>query len=175
MGYLIGAVVGGLLGYGFYRLVGCRTGGCPLTSKPWTSILYGVLVGLFLVYSSLSGTGCSKNSDEAGSPYVGKFTSDNWEKNVLKSEKPVLVDFWAPWCGPCRFQGPIVDKLAEEKKDSIVVGKLNVDDNQKISGQYGIRSIPTLIVFKNGEVLAKFVGVTGEEALRAALEKAISK
>jgi thioredoxin 1 len=120
----------------------------------------------------VSGTACSRGTGEETNPYVKKFTMDNWEKEAMKSEKPVLVDFWAPWCGPCRFQGPIVDQVAEEFKDSAVVGKLNVDEHGKIAGQYGIRSIPTLIVFKNGVVQAQFTGVTNAETLKAALKKA---
>lgn len=171
MKFLIASLIGGLLGYGYHRLVGSNAGDCTLTPKPRTGILFGFLAGLIFAYSSVCGIGCSKNSDEAASPYVGKFTTANWEKEVLGSKKPVLVDFWAPWCGPCRFQGPIVDQVAEEYKDSVVVGKLNVDDNGKIAGQYGIRSIPTLIVFKNGEIISQFIGVTDADTLKAALDK----
>jgi thioredoxin 1 len=175
MGWMIGAVVGGLLGYGFYRLVGCKTGACPLTAKPWVSVLYGIFVGLFLVSSSLNGAACSKKTVEARNPNVKEFTADNWTKEVLESKKTVLVDFWAPWCYPCRIQGPIVDKVADETKGSAVVGKLNVDENGKIAGLYGIRSIPTLIVFKNGKAQARMSGVTDGEVLKLALKVEGSK
>jgi thioredoxin 1 len=167
----LGALIGGLLGYGFYRLAGCKDGACPLTSSPRISVFYGVLAGVFFVYSSVNAVGCSRKTEEAANPYVKTFTTDDWEKEVLKSEKPVLVDFWAPWCGPCRIQGPIVDKLAEEMKDSALVGKLNVDIHGKIAGQYGIRSIPTLLVIRGGKVQNQFTGVTGEDTLRTALKK----
>ena len=87
-----------------------------------------------------------------------KFTTDNFEKEVLKSDKPVLVDFWATWCAPCRMQGPIVEELADERSD-IKVGKLDVDENPEIAEKYGVMSIPTLLVIENGEVVHQMVGV----------------
>jgi thioredoxin 1 len=101
-----------------------------------------------------------------------EFTVQNWEKEVLKSDKPVLVDFWAPWCGPCRMQGPLVEKLAEEVGDSAVVGKLNSDEQAEVAAQYGIRSIPTLLVFKDGKPKKSFVGVTSVPNMKAALQEA---
>ncbi len=100
---------------------------------------------------------------------VKEFTVENWEKEVLKSSKPVLVDFWAPWCGPCRMQGPIVERLAEEVGEKAVVGKLNSDDHPEIAAKYGIRGIPTLMVFQKGEPKNTFIGVTNAPALEAAL------
>ena len=101
-----------------------------------------------------------------------EFTVDNWEREVLKADKPVLVDFWAPWCGPCRTQGPLVEKVAEEVGDAAVVGKLNSDDHPEIAAQYGIRGIPTLMVFQKGRPKKTFVGVTAPEALKEALREA---
>jgi thioredoxin 1 len=98
-----------------------------------------------------------------------EFTTQSWEKDVLTSDKPVLVDFWAPWCGPCRMQGPIVDTLSSEVGDTAVVGKLNVDENPEVAGQYGVQSIPTIAIFKSGKLVQQFVGVTRAEKLKEAL------
>jgi len=98
------------------------------------------------------------------------FTDQNFESEVEKSDIPVLVDFWAPWCGPCRIQGPIVEELAREMAGSQVkIGKLNVDENQNVAQKYGIMSIPTLMVFKGGKVAQQMVGVQQKETLKKAL------
>ena len=91
-------------------------------------------------------------------------TSENFESEVLNSEKPVLVDFWASWCGPCRMLSPIVDEIAEEVQ-TIKIGKVNVDEQQDLAGQFGVMSIPTLILFKNGQPVNKSVGAKSKAAL----------
>ncbi len=99
------------------------------------------------------------------------FTDANFNTEVIASGVPVLVDFWAPWCGPCRIQGPIVEALAEEYAGKPVkIGKLNVDDNQETAQKYGVMSIPTLMLFKKGEVAKQLVGVQQKDKLVAALE-----
>lgn len=98
------------------------------------------------------------------------FTAENWEKDVLGSEKPVLVDFWAAWCGPCRMVAPIVEELAEEYAGKITIGKLNVDEQGPIAGKYGIMSIPTLGIFKGGQMVDKIVGFRGKADLVKMLE-----
>ncbi|HBD95256.1 MAG TPA: thioredoxin [Spirochaetia bacterium] len=100
------------------------------------------------------------------------LTDDNFDNEVLTSELPVLVDFWAPWCGPCRIQGPIIEDLASEIDASKAkVGKLNVDEASSVASHYGILSIPTLAIFKAGQVVEHFVGVQAKETLKSALEK----
>jgi thioredoxin 1 len=108
-----------------------------------------------------------------GNEYLGIATDDNFEGEVLKSDKPVLVDFWAPWCGPCKAIGPIVEELAGQLKDSIKVMKLNVDDNQKTAVKYGVRSIPTVILFKDGKVLDTLIGLAPKEKLESFAKKGL--
>ncbi|MBI2618820.1 MAG: thioredoxin [Ignavibacteriales bacterium] len=99
------------------------------------------------------------------------LTDDNFQTEVIKSEKPVLVDFWAEWCGPCRMVAPIVEELAKEYQDTLKVGKVDVDSNQKVSEEFGIRSIPTLLIFKNGKVVDQVIGAVPKRALTDKLSK----
>ena len=94
----------------------------------------------------------------------------NFDEIVLKSEKPVMVDFWAEWCGPCRMVSPIVSEIANEYKEKAVIGKLDVDSNPGVSAKYGIRSIPTILFFKNGELANKQVGAVPKSNLVSKLE-----
>jgi thioredoxin 1 len=98
-----------------------------------------------------------------------EFNDDNFQQEVLDSGQPVLVDFWAPWCGPCRQIAPLIDQLADDHSGRVKVGKLNIDDNPSVTGQYGIQSIPTLLLFKNGDVAERFVGMPPKAKLEDAL------
>lgn len=104
-------------------------------------------------------------------PNVHQFTSQNWDSEVLRSEAPVLVDFWAEWCAPCRMIAPFVDAVATEFAGRVRVGKLNVDEDGELAARYGIRSIPTLLVFKNGQVAEQRVGALSKTDLANLLNK----
>jgi len=103
---------------------------------------------------------------------VKEFTDANFEAEVLKSDKPVLVDFWAEWCAPCRMLAPTIDQVAGEFDGKAVVGKLDTDANRNVPVKYGISAIPTVILFKNGEVVKKFIGLTSKDDLASALSEA---
>ena len=102
-----------------------------------------------------------------------KFTSENFEAEVLKSEKPVLVDFYADWCGPCKAMAPVVEELAEEYAGKVKVGKINVDNAMDIATKYRIMSIPTFMVFKGSEAVAKMIGMQDKRVLKEAMDKAL--
>ena len=106
-----------------------------------------------------------------GSNSTVELTDQNFDQEVLKSDKPVLVDFWAVWCAPCRMVAPTVEAIAEEYVGRAKVGKLNVDDNLTITTRYNIRGIPTLILFKDGQVQEQWVGATSRDAIVKLLEK----
>src|SRR6056297_3571303 len=100
-----------------------------------------------------------------------KLNSQNFKEEVLENDKPVFVDFWAPWCGPCKMIAPIVDKLEENYGDQMKFAKLNVQDNQETAGEYGVRGIPTLAIFKDGEIVKKFVGLKPYELFEEEIKK----
>jgi thioredoxin 1 len=97
----------------------------------------------------------------------------DFDDQILKSETPALVDFWAAWCGPCRTVGPVVEELAEEYKGKVKVAKLNVDDNKQTPTKYGVRGIPTLMLFKNGEMIDHIVGAVPKARIKELLDKAL--
>ncbi len=99
-----------------------------------------------------------------------EFTDQNFDQEVLKSEKAVLVDFWAPWCGPCQMMGPIIEELAKEIGEKEKVGKLNVEENPVMSEKYSVMSIPALKIFKGGKIVKEFTGVQSKEVLKKELE-----
>jgi thioredoxin 1 len=102
------------------------------------------------------------------------LTDSNFDAEVIKSTQPVLVDFWAEWCGPCKMLGPTIDAIAKEYAGKVKVGKLNVDDNPGVSSRFGIRSIPTLIIFKNGNIIEQVIGLQSKESIKSKLDLAIA-
>lgn len=100
-----------------------------------------------------------------------EFTDQNFEQEVLKSDQPVVVDFWAAWCAPCRMMAPAVEAIAEQYANRVKVGKLNVDENMSVAGRYNIRGIPTILLFKNGQIQEQVVGATSKDALTKIIDK----
>ena len=101
---------------------------------------------------------------------VAEFTDNNFDAEVLRSDQPVLVDFWAPWCGPCRKIAPMIDELASENVGAAKIGKVNIDDNQQSAFKYGIEAIPTLLIFKGGQPVQRFQGIPAKAKVQEALD-----
>jgi thioredoxin 1 len=108
------------------------------------------------------------------SSLILNLTQDNFAKEVLQSSSPVLVDFWAEWCGPCKMIGPVLDELAGEYDGKVKIGKVDVDSQQSLAAQYSIRSIPTLLVFKNGQIVDQKVGAKSKRDLKESLDRVMA-
>jgi len=109
------------------------------------------------------------------SQHVLQFTDENFEQEVLQSDKPVLVDFWAEWCAPCRMLAPTIEELAEEYAGKVKVGKVDTDTNARTPAQFGISAIPTVMLFKDGQVVKKFVGLQTKRELKAAIDEVLGQ
>jgi len=180
---VLGLVIGGAIGFVYQKLVGCRTGVCPLTATPLRGITYGAVMGLLF---ALLGYSRSEHSQTSNTPSstpptqeptmssvsnVIHLTSGAFEK-VKNQDKVVLIDFWAPWCGPCRIQGPILDLVSSRIGDKAIVAKVNVDEDPNLATPFGIQAIPTLIIMKGGKIVQRFTGVQQADVLVKALESA---
>ena len=132
------------------------------------TLFFAVLIGYGLWMGAVDAIGSSATTEKEATMEI-TLTKTNFEAEVLKSDKPVLVDFWAPWCGPCRMLAPILAEIAEEKGDAIKVGKVNVDDEPELAAQYGITGIPAILLFKDGKVAATSVGFRPKSELEAFL------
>lgn len=102
------------------------------------------------------------------------FTDSNFKDQVLQSKQPVVVDFWAPWCGPCKMVSPIIEELAKDYEGKVVVGKMNVDENQIPSSEFGVMSIPTVMIFKDGKPVQSLIGAQGKQTYKAEIEKTLN-
>ena len=103
-----------------------------------------------------------------------EITDANFEEIVMNSDKPVMVDFWAAWCGPCKMLGPVINQIADEYEGKAVVGKLDVDANQQYAAQFGVRNIPTVLIFQNGELVGRQVGVSQKNTYTEAIDKLLA-
>ena len=131
----------------------------------------GPVPGRQVLTTAHAGTPETRKTATMASENTKTLTDGDFEQAVLQSDRPVLVDFWAEWCGPCRMIAPAVDALADEYNGRAVVGKLNIDDNPATPEKYSVRSIPTLLLFKGGEVVESTVGVAGKDKLAELLDR----
>ena len=190
---LFGLAAGGALGYGWSRLVRCQGGECAVGNRWQLAVVFGAALGLYVAvqWHTANQAMCavhgpaeapSEAVTESGNRrqhrYGGKFmaelisTEADFETKVLQADKPVLVDFYADWCGPCKFLAPVVEEVATEMAGKADVYKVDVDKLQGLAAKYGIQSIPTVIVFSGGEAANAFVGVRGKEEYLAAINQA---
>ncbi len=164
LGILIGGSIGGLIGY----LGKCSSGACIFTRNPFITAGFGMLIGYLIAtsYSTPSSIGKDK--------FTVELTDENFQSEVIESQQPVLVDFYADRCPACTAISPIIAQIAEEYKDKIKVGKLDVDKNSITTSDYYIRRIPTLLFFKDGKVIDQNVGLLSRKALKAKIEESLS-
>jgi thioredoxin 1 len=190
--------LGALVGVVYSRLTRCSTGACPLTSNPWTAGLYGAAIGLMLslswsgaralpsdsagVSSTVSETNPSAPAGSAGPRQQGEITmvrqietAEDFDREVLQASKPVLVDFYATWCGPCRMVTPILDQLAGELSGRAEVVKVDVDKVGDLAARYKIMGVPTVMLFDQGKLVKTFVGVRSKVEYASAVQQTVTK
>jgi thioredoxin 1 len=160
MKVVIGAGIGAALGY-FGQ---CSSGTCPLTATWWRGALFGGLIGLMFAGTSSGTTGNTSTGDEHG--LVREITTSEFDAEVAKATTPVLVDFYAPWCGPCKRMAPTLGELAKEFQGSVSFVKVNVDNNPDLARQYGVQGVPTLMLFQGGQRRDEVVGLVQKGELR---------
>lgn len=172
IGLSVGALFGLMLGY-FGK---CSTGTCPITRNYFTSVLYGAVIGL-LFTGSLGSTPMDTAADAAtklSTPTPERapaLTDRDFSSTIEDSEIPVLVDVWAPWCGPCRMMAPVIDELSAEYAGKVHIYKLNAQENPETPQKLGVSGIPALLFLKDGEVVDRLVGLRDADELRAVLDR----
>ena len=162
-------LVGALLGTGLGYFGQCSSGTCPLTATWWRGALYGAALGGIFAFGSNRSSG--KSGARVDSSNLVHLAQSEFDSRVLQSERPVLVDFYAPWCGPCKTLAPIIAKLADDYVGRVEVAKVNVDEAPQLSERYRVQGIPTLIIFQGGKVVDSVVGLASEKELRSKLDK----
>ena len=161
---LIGGGLGALLGY-FGK---CSSGTCPLTANPWRGAIYGAVLGCLFYY--VSGGSTSAAAMNKSTANVKLIKEGEFDAEVVQSSLPVVVDFYATWCGPCKLLAPMLDELAGPLTSKIKFVKINVDEAPSLSQRFGIQAIPTLIFFKNGKVADKLIGLPSKDTLKTRLD-----
>jgi len=165
---LVGLVVGGGLGATMGYFGKCATGACPLTANPLRGGMIGAMLGGLLAFSA----GSSRESAApAATGDLHVKDAEDFDARVLRAQQPVLVDFYADWCGPCRMLAPTIEKLASQYAGRAVVVKANVDHLSELAGRYGIQSIPAVLFFQGGKEVERLAGVQPERAYREVLDR----
>jgi len=168
MGLLIGGSLGAVIGY-FGK---CTTGACPLTANPWRGAFMGALIGGLFAFSAGSSTTAVADGEHA-SLHIGSVAE--FERYVLNADEPVLVDFYANWCGPCRRLAPTIEELAKEYEGRAVVSKVNVDEQGELARRYGIQGIPAVLFFQNGKEVQRLVGGQSKRAYEKVMDTLVGK
>ena len=160
---LIGGGLGAALGY-FGK---CSSGACPLTANPWRGAMFGALLGLMFQFASGRSGSASVN---VSTPNVSRIQESQFEAEVVQSTLPVVVDFYASWCGPCKVLSPMLDELAGPLTNKVKFVKINVDEATALAQRMQIEAMPTLLFFRNGKIVDRSVGLPSRDMLRTRLE-----
>jgi thioredoxin 1 len=166
---VIGAGIGAALGY-FGQ---CSSGTCPLTATWWRGALFGGLIGLMFAGTSSGTTGNTSTGDDHG--LVKEITNQEFDVEVARATAPVLVDFYAPWCGPCKRMAPTIGALAKEFQGSVSFVKVNVDNNPELARRYAVQGVPTLMLFQGGQRRDQVVGLVQKTELRDRITRILGK
>jgi thioredoxin 1 len=160
---LVGGGLGATLGY-FGK---CSTGACPLTANPWRGAFVGMLLGLVIHFASGHSGSAAVNESTAN---ISRIQENQFESEVVQSTLPVVVDFYAPWCGPCKRLSPMLDELAMSLTNELKFVKINVDEAPALAQRLEIEGVPTLLFFKKGKLVDRLVGLTSKDSLKQRLE-----